>query len=237
MSRPWHSHHIKRAKPGAIGRRVLLAGAVQSLALLAACAALPPRPAAGPELASTAAVEPTPLTTLAALGRVCALEPVVRPTPIPYPGYAQMEPSTGLHVTGPAQEIDPATYRLKVFGLVEQPLSLSYDDLRCLPMTQAHTWLTCPGFFTDEADLAGFTFAELFAIARPQAQASRVRLTSVEGYSVLFALAEVLAPGVFLAHQWEREPLPPSHGFPLRGVFPLKSGANWVKWVTQIEVS
>lgn len=237
MSLPLPSRHARQAKPGALSRRALLAGAFQSLALLAACAALPPRPPAGPEPAPTDVSAPPPLTAPTTLNRTCTLQPVVRPTPIPYPGYAQMEPSTGLHVTGPAQEVDPATYRLKVIGLVEQPLSLSYDDLRCLPMTQADTWLTCPGFFTDEADLAGFTFAELFAIARPQAQASRVRLTSVEGYSVLFALTEVLAPGVFLAHQWKHEPLPPSHGFPLRGVFPLKSGANWVKWVTQIEVS
>jgi DMSO/TMAO reductase YedYZ molybdopterin-dependent catalytic subunit len=230
MSRPLHSRPARRAKPGALGRRALLAGAVQSLALLAACSALPPRP-------PTAAVEPMPLTTPTALTRTCTLEPVVRPTPNPYPGFTQMEPSTGLHVTGPAQEVDPLAYRLKVIGRVDQPLSLTYDELRCLPITQAHTWLTCPGFFTDEADLAGFTFAELFAIARPQAQTTRVRLTSVEGYTVLFGLDEVLAPGVFLAHRWKDEPLPPSHGFPLRAVFPLKSGANWVKWVTQIELS
>jgi len=230
MSRPLHSRPARRAKPGALGRRALLAGAVQSLALLAACSALPPRPPAD-------AVEPTPLTTSTVPTRTCTLEPVVRPTPIPYPGYTQMEPSTGLHVTGPAQEVDPLAYRLKVIGRVDQPLSLTYDELRCLPITQAHTWLTCPGFFTDEADLAGFTFAELFAIARPQAQATRVRLTSVEGYTVLFGLDEVLVPGVFLAHRWKDEPLPPSHGFPLRAVFPRKSGANWVKWVMQIELS
>lgn len=53
----------------------------------------------------------------------------------------------------------------------------------------------------------------------------------------IYGLDEVLAPGNFLAYQWKEEPLPPSHGFPLRAVFPLKSGANWVKWVTQIELS
>lgn len=235
MSQPLRS----RRGPGVLSRRVVLAGAVQSLALLAACSALPPTPSASPEPAPTGAPSPTPPATPAppSQSRPCVVTPVVRPTTIPYPGYTKMEPSTGLHVTGLAQEIDPVAYRLKVIGQVEAPLSLSYDDMRCLPVTQAHTWLTCPGFFTDEADLAGFTFADLFALARPRAQATRVRLTSVEGYSVLFSLDEVLSPGVFLAYEWEREPLPPSHGFPLRGVFPLKSGANWVKWVTQIELS
>jgi DMSO/TMAO reductase YedYZ molybdopterin-dependent catalytic subunit len=148
-----------------------------------------------------------------------------------------VEPSTGLHVTGEAQEVDPVSYRLKVVGLVEQPLSLSYDDLRCLPKIQAHTSLTCPGFFTDAASLAGFTFASLFALAKPLTKAGRVKLTSVEGYSMTFTVDEVLAPGNFLAYQWKDEPLPASHGFPLRGVFPLKAGSNWVKWVTQVELS
>jgi DMSO/TMAO reductase YedYZ molybdopterin-dependent catalytic subunit len=234
-----HLNHgsTSAARPAALRRRVVLAGAFQALTLLAACSALPPKPPAGPETApaasATLAAPPAPV----GLDRPCAVSPVVRPTTVPYPGYTEMEPSTGLHVTGPAQEVDPLTYRLKVIGLVEQTLSLSYDEIRCLPKTQAHTSLTCPGFFTDEANLAGFTFADLFALARPQAKATRVKLTSVEGYDMRFSLDEVLAPGSFLAYQWKEEPLPPSHGFPLRAVFPLKSGANWVKWVTQIELS
>jgi len=211
----------------ALSRRVVLAGALQSLALLAACSAAPP----SPEPAPTAS--PAPLSR----GPACALPPVVRPTTVPYPGYTQMEPSTGLHVTGEAQEIDPISYRLKVIGLVEQPLSLTYDDMRCLPKVQARVSLTCPGFFTDVADLAGATFADLLALAQPRSQASRIRLTSVEGYTMPFSLDDVLAQDNFLAYQWKDEPLPPSHGFPLRAVFPRQSGGNWVKWVTQIEVS
>ena len=109
--------------------------------------------------------------------------------------------------------------------------------MRCLPKVQAHVSLNCPGFFTDEASLTGATFASVLALAKPQAKATRVKVTSVEDYTMPFSLDEVLATENFLAYQWKDEPLPPSHGFPLRAVFPLKSGANWVKWVTQIELS
>ena len=156
---------------------------------------------------------------------------------MPYPGYTEVEPSTGLHVTGPAQEVDLATYRLKVSGLVDQPLSLSYDDVRCLPTVRAQVSLTCPGFFTDEVSLAGVTFAGVLALARPQAKATRITITSVEGHTATFPLAEVQAPENFLAYQWGEEPLPPSHGFPLRAVFPARLGGDWVKWVNQLELS
>ncbi len=227
------------ARPATLSRRALLAGAFQALTLLAACSALPPGPPAGPDATSasnpspTSAAPPTPLSQ----GGGCVLAAVVPPTPVPYPGYTEVEPSTGLHVTGKAQEVDLASYRLKVIGLVEQPLSLSYDDVRCLPKVQAHVSLTCPGFFTDEVSLAGTTFASVLALARPQAKATRITMTSVEGHTGIFALDEVQAPENFLAYQWKEEPLPPSHGFPLRAVFPAKLGGDWVKWVTQLEVS
>ncbi len=222
---------VSRGRAPGLSRRALLAGALQSLALLAACSALPSVPASAPTSPADDA-PPTP-----SRGPACSLPPAVRPTAVPYPGYTQLEPETGLHVTGPAQEIDPASYRLRVIGLVAQPLSLTFDDIRCLPKVQGHVWLTCPGFFTDETDLAGVTFADLFALVGPQPQATRVRLTSIEGYSVLFSLNEVLAVGNFLAYQWKDELLPSSHGFPLRAVFPRQSGGNWVKWITQIELS
>ena len=93
---------------------------------------------------------------------------MVPPTPIPYPGYAQQEPETGLHVTSNALRVDLASYRLKVSGLVNQPLSLSYDDLRCLPKVQADVRLECPGYFVDWATLAGPTLASVIALAGPR---------------------------------------------------------------------
>ncbi|MCX6033106.1 MAG: molybdopterin-dependent oxidoreductase [Chloroflexi bacterium] len=229
--------------PATWSRRALLVGAFQALTLLAACTARPPNPPADPGASPAGngggTPSPTPATPATPLnqGGGCVLAAVVRPTPMPYPGYSEMEPSTGLHVTGPAQEVDLATYRLKVIGLVEQPLSLSYDDVRCLPKVQAHVSLNCPGYFTDEVSLSGATFASVLALARPQAKAVRVTITSVEGRTTPFALEEVQAPENFLAYQWKEEPLPPSHGFPLRAVFPAKAGTVWVKWVTQLELS
>jgi DMSO/TMAO reductase YedYZ molybdopterin-dependent catalytic subunit len=97
--------------------------------------------------------------------------------------------------------------------------------------------LECPGFFADEANLAGVTFASVIAFAGPQPGAKSVRVASVEDYSMSFALDEVQAEENFLAYQWEDQPLPASHGFPLRGAMPARAGSSWIKWVRQLELS
>jgi DMSO/TMAO reductase YedYZ molybdopterin-dependent catalytic subunit len=161
----------------------------------------------------------------------------VPPTPIPYPGYAQQEPDTGLHVTSNALAVDLASYRLKVSGLVDQPLSLSYDDLRCLPKIQAEVKLECPGFFIDWARLAGPTLGSVIALAGPQRKADRVTLISINGYTFPFSLEEAQAEQNFLAYEWRSEPLPPSHGFPVRAALPGRAGSAWVKWLEEIQLS
>ena len=142
------------------------------------------------------------------------------PTPVPYPGYTQLEPSTGLHVTTEAIPVDINSFRLEVTGLVDQSLSLSYYDLRCLPKVTAHVKLECPGYFIDEMNLSGVTFAKVLALAGPLPDAKRVRVSSVERYSMSYALDVIQDERNFLAYQWEDQLLPASHGFPLRGVMP-----------------
>jgi len=69
-----------------------------------------------------------------------------------------------------------------------------------------------------------------------QADAERLRLVSTDGYATVVFLSQ-LEPGEdFLAYEWEGEPLPILHGFPLRAVFPALDGNKWAKWLVQIDV-
>ena len=133
--------------------------------------------------------------------------------------------------------VDLSTYRLQVSGLVDRPVSLSYDDLRCLPKVEAEVTLMCPGYFVDVARLAGPTLASVIALAEPQAGAAEVTLISVNGYTMQFHLADVQGEENFLAHEWRGEPLPASHGFPVRAALPGKVGSAWVKWLGEIRLS
>jgi DMSO/TMAO reductase YedYZ molybdopterin-dependent catalytic subunit len=156
--------------------------------------------------------------------------------PAEIPGYTQLDVTTNLHVTGQYQTIDLADYRLRVTGKVDHPLSLTYDDLRCLPKIEARSTLICKGYFEDVATWAGAPLAYLLDLAGVRAGASSLDLKGADGYSAFVTLEEAFRPDNFIAYEWEGQPLPILHGFPARAVFPSLLGNKWVKWLLEIEV-
>lgn len=215
-------------------------------AALSACIASPSQgalPSAGhPTPSITGAKEPgeiypEPAAASAAAPPACELPPVVVPTmPAERPGYAQLDASTGLHVTGRARQIDLADYRIEVAGKVAKPLSLTYDELRCMPRIADSPLLVCPGFFEDQAAWAGASLAHILDLAVVAEDATTVRLVGADRYEALVTLDQVRESAGFLAYEWEGEPLPVLQGFPVRAVFPDLEGNKWVKWVVKIEV-
>jgi DMSO/TMAO reductase YedYZ molybdopterin-dependent catalytic subunit len=166
----------------------------------------------------------------------CILTPLVTPeTPAVIPGYTEMDPSTGLHVTGGIQEIDVKTYRLTVTGKVGKPLSLSYDDLRCMGRIEARPTLICPGFFSDVARWAGVPLKALLDKAGILPGVEGIRLIGADKYTSSLPIDIARKEGYFLAYEWEGKALPRLHGFPIRGVFPDQEGNRWVKWLVAIE--
>jgi DMSO/TMAO reductase YedYZ molybdopterin-dependent catalytic subunit len=215
--------------------------------LAAACASHPPATVAPTRATTSAALaSATPVSEATSAPPVtemptlpsCDLEPVVAPTPPAEPvGYAQLDRDTGLHVTGTAQQIALESYRLEVSGKVDRPLSLTYDDLRCLPKVETRAILECPGFFVDEATWAGAPMREVLALAGVQQGATALELVSADGYSRSVPISEGLSETAFLAYEWEGEPLPVLHGFPVRVVLPGVSGGSWIKWLVEIRVN
>jgi len=145
-------------------------------------------------------------------------------------------PVEELHHTGQTQEYDIATYRLVVDGLVENPLSLSYEEVLGFPQVKETVLLICPGFFWDNAEWSGTPLSLILEGAGLAADASTVRLLAGDGYSQKLSLEEATADGVFLAYEVNGEPLPPDHGYPIRLVARHQFGFKWVKWVERIEV-
>lgn len=194
---------------------------------IAACAA----PSPTTQVATRAGPTPTPNPA------PCVLAPVIVSTrPAETPKYTELDPTTGLHMTGTAQEIDLASYRLKVTGKVDRPLGLTYDELRCMPKVKASPTLICRGYFEDVATWAGVPLEYVLDLAGVQAGATEMDLVGADGYSAYVPMKDARSGDNFLAYEWEGQPLPILHGFPVRAVFPALDGNKWVKWLVEIQV-
>jgi DMSO/TMAO reductase YedYZ molybdopterin-dependent catalytic subunit len=187
-------------------------------------------------------VEPT-LTPVSALtstvasdsGGQCVLTPVVVPTkPDIIPKSLELDETTGMHMTGFVQELDITSYRLMVSGKVDHPLSLSYDDLRCLPKVTTSASVSCGGFFTDSATWSGVPIRDILTLAGVQPDAVAVKLVSADDYFVNISIEAAFDPHNFLAYEWQGQPLPILHGFPVRAVFPGMPGNQWLKWLVEV---
>jgi len=141
-----------------------------------------------------------------------------------------------LHTTGKPVELDITTYRLTVEGLVENPLSLSYEEILAYPSVTEVVLLICPHVFYDNAEWTGVPVADILRQAKVKPEAEKVYFKASGGYRQSLTIEEALSDGVFLAYEVNGQPLPQEHGYPLRLVARGKYGSRWVKWLTHIEV-
>ncbi|WP_022888646.1 molybdopterin-dependent oxidoreductase [Agromyces italicus] len=140
--------------------------------------------------------------------------------------------------------VDPAEWRLRIHGMVEREVELTWDELLALPLDESVTTLACVsnevgGSLIDNAVWLGHPIRELLARARPLAEADMVLSRSIDGFTASTPL-EVLQDdrAAILAVGMNGEPLPLEHGFPVRMVVPgLYGYVSATKWLVELEVT
>jgi DMSO/TMAO reductase YedYZ molybdopterin-dependent catalytic subunit len=150
---------------------------------------------------------------------------------------ATITPTAELATTGSTPIVDISSYRLKIDGFVDNPLSLTYDEIKKLPSVTGVILLICPDLFINNAQWTGVPVSSLLDAARVRPGATRITFTGIDGYTQSLAASATRDKGVFLAYIVNGEPLPPEQGYPLRLVVRGKTGNLWVKWIDRIEVN
>jgi len=142
-------------------------------------------------------------------------------------------------VNPPHPTFDPATWRLRIDGLVERPQSLSLAALLALPRAEQTSDFVCvTGWSVDDVRWSGVRFADLLAAARPLPAAGALRFESAEEpYVDSLSMKQAMAPDAMLAHGMDGEDLQRKHGAPVRVVMPQMYGYKGVKWVRRITVT
>lgn len=152
--------------------------------------------------------------------------------------------------------VDAAKWRLDIAGLIERPMTLTFDDIKRLPARQIETFHQCAGA-PRRPDLparrianvvwSGVDLAELLRSCGVRAEArflwaygldrGTYEDVSARRYVKDMPFTRLAEGGVLLAYEVNGEPLAPEHGFPLRLVIPGYYGTNTVKWLWRIALT
>lgn len=135
------------------------------------------------------------------------------------------------------EDYEVRTWRLRVDGLVEKSLVLTYKDIVTMPSTRMASDFSCvEGWTVENIKWEGVSIRELIALARPEDSARFVTFHAGEFASSL-ALEEARRDNVILAYRMDGIPLPADHGGPYRLIAPGRDCFYGVKWVDRLEVS
>jgi DMSO/TMAO reductase YedYZ molybdopterin-dependent catalytic subunit len=141
-------------------------------------------------------------------------------------------------------DIDPATWSLRVDGMVGAPFELSFDELLALPSVEHWTTLSCVsnevgGRLVGNAQWLGVPLVDLLERADVDPAATQIVGHSIDRFTVGFPTSVAFDGRMaMVAYGMNGEPLPRPHGFPARLVVPgLYGYVSATKWLTRIELT
>jgi DMSO/TMAO reductase YedYZ molybdopterin-dependent catalytic subunit len=139
-------------------------------------------------------------------------------------------------------DIDPATWRLAIGGLVRRPLAISYGELKRFPAVERYQTLECisnriGGHLMSTARWIGVPLPEILDRARvDSSRAVEVVFRAAGGYSDSLSIDQAMDDSTLIAIGMNGHVLPRAHGFPARLLSTGTYGMKNPKWLTSIDV-
>jgi DMSO/TMAO reductase YedYZ molybdopterin-dependent catalytic subunit len=141
--------------------------------------------------------------------------------------------------------VDSATWSLRIHGMVDREISLSYDQLLARPLVERYVTIACVsnqvgGPLVGNAKWTGTSLIDLLNEAGIQAGATQVVGRSFEGWTSGFPTEHLSGAGrdAMVVVGMNDAPLPPQHGFPARLIVPGLFGyVSATKWLAEIELT
>jgi DMSO/TMAO reductase YedYZ molybdopterin-dependent catalytic subunit len=141
-------------------------------------------------------------------------------------------------------QVSPGSWQLRIHGMVERELTITFDELIRRPLMEDYITLCCvsnpvAGPYIGNARWLGASLASVLREAGIKAGADQLMCTSVDGFTSGTPVQTVLdGRDALLAVAMNGQPLPVEHGFPVRMVVPgLYGYVSATKWVTDINVT
>ena len=141
-------------------------------------------------------------------------------------------------------QVDPGSWQLRIHGMVDREITITFDDLLKRPLIEDYVTLCCvsnpvEGPYIGNALWLGASLASLLREAGIKAGADQLMCTSVDGFTSGTPVQTVMdGRDALLAVAMNGTALPVAHGFPARMVVPgLYGYVSATKWVTDINVT
>ncbi len=144
-----------------------------------------------------------------------------------------------------APTVDRDTWSLKVTGLVDHPVELTFAELTALPIVEQYVTIACVsnevgGDLVGNAKWTGVALRDVLAMAGVQANADQLVGRSVDGFTagmpVEWVMDESRIPMIAVA--MNDAPLPLNHGYPARLIIPgLYGYVSATKWLAELELT
>jgi DMSO/TMAO reductase YedYZ molybdopterin-dependent catalytic subunit len=151
------------------------------------------------------------------------------------PGQYLTEKFPVLHY-GSVPRIDLATWDFRVYGEVDSPFRLTWEEFKALPRKQVTTDIHCVTRWSKlDTHWEGVPVQAILAMAQVRPSATHVVGHAEQGYTANVPLAVLDDDDVLLADTYEGEPLEPDHGYPLRLIVPKKYFWKGPKWIRALE--
>ena len=137
--------------------------------------------------------------------------------------------------------VDVNSWRLEIKGLVSQPLTINYEELRSMPSVQQIATLECisnkiGNDLIGTAIWNGIRLKNLFEKSEVKPDARYIVFRCADGYDVGIPLERGFQEGSILAYGMNGETLTTKHGYPVRAIIPGLYGMMNPKWITEIEL-
>lgn len=135
------------------------------------------------------------------------------------------------------QQVEITQYVLKIDGLVDQSVQMTYDEVKALTPYERLITLHCVEGWDATILWKGVLIEDLLKKAGIRSDAVTVIFHAHDGYTTSLPLATIKERQLILAYMSNGLPLPPQMGFPFIVVAEDKLGYKWARWVTRIELS
>ena len=168
----------------------------------------------------------------------------VAPAPGTRPEYTPVEDHYKVFLRSEPSIIDGATWSLPITGLVDNPLTLTLDDLHNnYESRDQYVTLSCISgriatTLISTTLWTGISLQKILSDLQVRSEARYLDIESADGFHETVDLDLIASDErIMLAYAWDGRPIPMDHGFPLRIWIPDRYGMKQPKWITSMEIT